>query len=351
MNQLSIHVIYEYGEDLRPHASASLRLLRPLSHPAVNQNLNISFGRNLGYGYPNLVMIDRLWRPDICPQMVRDLATEVHNCGAQLIYWFDDDFLALYNERQKITLTQKESFETFLEICDACVVSSLQLKDTYSSHPRIFYHPSALDERIIINKAHHEYDEQKITIGYMGTSTHDEDLKIIGPSLQHISSRYPGKLRFQFVGVMNVDQLGQWESLRQLPIEIITPMTLENEYQLFMLWFTSRLKWDIGLAPLGDTIFNRSKSDIKFLDYAAAGVSGIFSKVPAYQSTVTDHKNGLLVSNTSDAWDEALTQLIENPSQRMAIASNASTYLYQNRIVLQCADCWRSLLENFAISA
>ena len=39
--------------------------------------------------------------------------------------------------------------------------------------------------------------------------------------------------------------------------------------------------WHIGLAPLLDTAFNRSKSPIKAMDYAAIGLATLASDMPS----------------------------------------------------------------------
>ena len=65
MSRRRIHVVYEWGDDLRPHGSAYIRLLRPLSHPAVRDSLDVSFGRYYDGQPVDAVIVDRLWLPEI----------------------------------------------------------------------------------------------------------------------------------------------------------------------------------------------------------------------------------------------------------------------------------------------
>jgi glycosyltransferase involved in cell wall biosynthesis len=127
-------------------------------------------------------------------------------------------------------------------------------------------------------------------------------------------------------------------ALEGLPIRFVSPKPDEVEYPLFMLWFTSRLGWDIALSPLADTPFNRCKSDIKFLDYSAIGAAGIYSRVPAYESSVEHLKTGWLIKNDVEAWTEAIEELLCNNHLRAHLSQNATRYLYTERTLAHRAQ-------------
>lgn len=345
MKRLKVHVLYEYGINSRPHASSSLRLLRPLNYPTVREEIDVTFGPGLdGAGSPDLVVVDRLWRPDIQPDMAHRLADEVHRLGSKLSYWFDDNFLALEGIKP-IPAHLLDSFRAFLAVSDSYVVSTPNLKETFDDVKPIVVLPSALDERIIVRKVPQTVDHRPLMIGYMGSATHDQDLALALPALREICERYQGKIRFQILGAVNREKRKKWDELEKLPVELISPMTHENEYQLFMLWFTGTVCWDIAIAPLVDDRFNIYKSDIKFLDYTAAGVPAVFSKLPSYSGTVEHGKTGLLVENDQKAWVEAVDRLIREAPLRHELLRNAEAYLYQHRTLAQCAGKWVETLQ------
>jgi glycosyltransferase involved in cell wall biosynthesis len=97
-------------------------------------------------------------------------------------------------------------------------------------------------------------------------------------------------------------------------------------------------------------MFNRCKSDIKFLDYSALGFPGIYSRVPAYEGTVRHLETGYLVENTPSAWAEALDELLSNNDLRTQLALNAQEYVFSSRTLLQGAIRWReaifSIIQN-----
>jgi glycosyltransferase involved in cell wall biosynthesis len=125
---------------------------------------------------------------------------------------------------------------------------------------------------------------------------------------------------------------------------MINPPPQEREYPFFQLWFSSHVDWDIALAPLIDTPFNRCKSDIKFLDYSAIGVPGIYSRVPAYLSSVQHLETGWLVDNQVQTWTAALEECLNNKELRLQVSRNASRYLYKERILARTTQKWLEAL-------
>jgi len=90
----------------------------------------------------------------------------------------------------------------------------------------------------------------------------------------------------------------------------------------------SKLNFDIGLAPLLDDPFHRSKTNNKYREFGACGIAGIYSNVPVYSEFVSNYETGILVDNTSDEWYKALVQLIEDHKLRQRIGKAARQDLF-----------------------
>jgi glycosyltransferase involved in cell wall biosynthesis len=281
----------------------------------------------------------------------------VRRAGAKLIYALDDNFLDLPAERFPFaSLPGARPVEELLWVvrfllhqADGVLVTTDTLKERFLPlNPNVAVLPHALDERLLVRRGVQRdgspFGPRKQVIGYMGTFTHDGDLMMILPALQAICRRRAAEVELQIVGV--IGQPDTLNALDGLPVRVIGPRRGETAYPLFMLWFTSRLGWDIAISPLQATRFNHCKSDIKFLDYSAIGAAGIFSRVPAYQSTVQHAETGLLVENDSAAWEEALEALLSDGDLRMHVAGNATKTLYEQRTLEQCAQHWWSALDS-----
>lgn len=346
-----VHVVYEYGIDYRPHSSPFLRLIRPFSHPRVQAHIDTTF--DLDYtGEPvDMVLVDRLWRPDVSMQLVQELVNRIRLKGARFVYSLDDNFFDLVLENKAWPPREFLPIVAFmLHQADGVLVSTPTLrKRLLEYNPNIIVLPNQLDERLLV--IHHPGEinnlsnHNRLVIGYMGTFTHDDDFMMILPALKTIHQRYPGRTEIQIIGVVRSEEVKS--NLLGLPVRYVYPRPEEQEYPLFMLWFTGHVHWDIAISPLRDTPFNRCKSDIKFLDYASIGAAGIFSQIPAYSSTIHHKEDGWIAENTPEAWAEALDTLIQDGSLRVRIAQNAARYLYSERILAQRAPDFVDVINSF----
>jgi processive 1,2-diacylglycerol beta-glucosyltransferase len=360
MNRRRVHILFEHGSDQQPFGSGQIRLLRPLTHPSIGACMQIT--TSLEYDGQNVdaVIVDRLWRPDISPILAQNLLDRIHRASARLIYALDDNFLDMASEKKDWQLTKDQLWvvEFFLSQSDGVLVTTPALAERLAGlNSRIVVLPHALDERLLANsdKSAGKFLQKvlravrpankRILIGYMGTFTHDDDLQMILPALRTVWRRHADEIEFQFIGVVGRDET--WHSLKGLPIRMVRPKAGKTEYLSFMPWFSNNVHWDIALSPLQDTLFNRCKSDIKFLDYCAIGATGIYSRVSAYASTVRHRETGWLAENTQVAWSDALERLIEDAVLRKQIAHNATQYLYSERILARCATNWVRGLEDF----
>jgi glycosyltransferase involved in cell wall biosynthesis len=359
--QRTIRVLYEYGPDLYPHGSAFIRLLSPFSHPSLGAQGRITFHREYSGQPADAVIVDRLWRPDISPALARKLVDDVRWAGAKLIYALDDNFLDLPSERFPfVSLPGARPAEELLWVvrfllrqADGVLVTTDALRERFLPlNPNVAVLPHALDERLLIwpgvQRDGSPFGPRKRVIGYMGTLTHDGDLTMILPALQGVCRRHAG-VELQIIGV--IGRQDTLAALRDLPARIVSPTLSETAYPLFMLWFTSRIGWDIALSPLEATRFNDCKSDIKFLDYCAIGAAGVFSRVPAYASSVRHAETGLLVENDSAAWEEALEALLADGDLRMHVADNAARTLYEQRTLEHRAHHWLSAVDGLLEAA
>lgn len=86
------------------------------------------------------------------------------------------------------------------------------------------------------------------------------------------------------------------------------------------------LSLDLGIGPLADTPFNRGKSGLRAIEYAALGVPAVLSDGPAYRPWVEHGVTGVLIEHGPDEagdWAEVLDTLTTNEHLRRTMGNAA----------------------------
>lgn len=348
---IKVHVLYEHSGDGIPHGSSVIRLLRPLSHPKSSQYVTMTSGTSYEKINTDVIILDRLWKPGIKINDAERLVEYARKKGIILLYSLDDNLLDLKLNEPCVshpTSNERNIIRYFVRESDGVIVSTPALRERIKNlNSKIVVIENALDERLFKNfrKKTDYRDKEKLTIGYMGTFTHDLDLYEILSPLKKILNKYNSKVKFEIIGALSNDQL-----LKLLPNSNRISIDGNYEYTQFWNWMCKNIFWDIGIAPLKINEFTRCKSDIKFLDYAALGVPGIFTRCPPYEFSIAHGKTGLIVENDNDSWASALETLICDDDLRSTLSSNAWDYLNSKRTLESCVFKWIDALHIFTRS-
>lgn len=338
-------LLYEYSQVGLPHSSAYVRLLRPLSYPAVQERFFITAAPVYAGQAAEIVVIDRTWHPDLTLESAMRLVESLEQQDIKWLYHLDDDLLTAPTDA--VTEAEKAAVAFFLRQANAVLVSTQPLAEQVQAHNRhVYVVPNALDERLLspLTVTPPPFADRPLVMGYMGTRTHDHDLQMLLPALQAVGQEVQVPLALHIIG--GAASASTWQALNALPFPVRAVQPPVEQYPHFIAWFTSSLPWDIALAPLTDTPFNRCKSDVKFLDYSALGLAGIYSDGLAYNSSVLHGVTGWLVQNKTAVWVEALHRLIADAALRRELGANARRHLYQERILAHRIQDWIAALES-----
>lgn len=341
---MKIQLLFEHGDDLIPYGCSYIRLLLPYGYSNDHQ---YKFAQSTEYdkGKSDIYIIERLWKPGLSLLEAEKVVRSIRQNNKKLIYTLDDNLLDLqvfHNGSVFPSTEQKNIIRYFAREADALIVSTTPLKERFSRlNPNIYVVENAIDERLI---KHNDYiaKEDSITIGYMGTPSHESDLLMVLGPLREILQKYKGKVRLELVGILsNHSVMGLFNNLPVTNLDVSGHV----EYPKFMKWLSHNIKWDFAIAPLEDSVFSKSKSDIKFLDYGILGVPGIFSKVKPYETTIKHLETGYLVENTYFDWCNALEEMIANQLLRKNISLEAKNYVKHHRILKECYMRWLNVLD------
>lgn len=261
--------------------------------------------------------------------------------GKKVIIDCDDNYLDvpesnLLYDTFKVGKKDRAFTSTILSLADVITVSTEPLAERIQSHIKqtqgiykeVVVIPNMNDIKIWTDVV----PRDEFVIGYSGSNSHQDDLKMVMPSIIEVMKKYP--VKFELIGAISKDKLRDY--FDGIDIEILDRIGLipaSTVFEEYPLWLASQ-GWKIGIAPLVDTAFTRSKSHIKWMEYSSCKIPTVASRVYPYfmpiggVDTIRDNETGLLVRN--NGWVNALSELIENEDKRKKLALNAYNYVKEN---------------------
>ena len=272
-----------------------------------------------------------------CPMTdtLREFATMAKQMNKPL--WYDVDDLVIdtkYTDQipflDRMQPEERQAYDQnvrnmgeLLSLCDAAVTTTAALAEELKQYvPEVLINRNcASDEMLLLSEAvlkekqkKNEADgtAKKVRLGYFsGSATHLDDIEMIVPVLKQLLGKNPN-LELLIVGIL------------ELPVELklfASQIQMEGfvDYQKLPERIASV---DINLAPLTDTIFNRAKSENKWVEAALVQTVTAASNLGAFAEMVQDGEDGVLCRDEAE-WLEKLQWLIDDEQARKAIAGRA----------------------------
>lgn len=226
-----------------------------------------------------------------------------------------------------------EWFKHQLEFSDGAIVSTETLFDKYSKYNKnVFLVKNSIDFKMW-DKLKPAPQNKKIRIGWQGSAHHYEDLDILKDFLPKIFEKYKKKIEVHIFGDVP-DYLANLDIIKHdvVPINMY-PQTLKN------------LNFDIALAPLHDSEFNRAKSNLRVIEYGALKKAVVASgnKNLPYASVIKHGENGFL-AETKEEWVECVSKLIESKELREEFGSNLYKDVKKNYNLKDWAETYENIL-------
>lgn len=219
----------------------------------------------------------------------------------RLVFEIDDDIWAVdptnFSAYQAIELEHQHAAEHAIQVAHVVTVSTPTLAEVVRPlNPNVVVLPNCVDGRLLETERPRR---DRLTIGWAGGDSHIRDLALIAAQLRRV-------LRQEQVEFHNIGT--DYRKVANLPGRY-TPWESR-------VWdYYEQIDFDIGLAPLVNSVFNASKSHIKALEYMALGVPVIASDSPAYSSLVVHGETGFLVRRDHE-WRKYLRLLINDREMR-----------------------------------
>ncbi|GMT48511.1 MAG: hypothetical protein IEMM0008_0050 [bacterium] len=318
--------------------SAEIRLvnvLRALKYPSykiVESYRGLSRETIDDFISAHIIVFQRAFDPTT--RKLFDLALQ---SGKVLLYDIDDDLLSL-PENSLISLTHKdkERIIYFLSQSTYLMTSTQRLKEKYKSYNR---RVRVIENTIDVHKWQRPSDKTMgktrillVSIDYFKLTVFKEPFIDLLEDLLELDH-----IELYIIGTVPSTDLLTHENVHSLGF--IFP------YEAY-LRTVQDLRVDIALVPLEETDFHAYKSVIKFVEYSALGIAGVFSDVSPYNSDLIQDKiNALIVDNTREAWEKAIHLLIEDSIIRKKLTDHAYQTVCQHYDIKYATQKWQALIS------
>lgn len=257
--------------------------------------------------------------------------------GIRTVVEVDDDFESLhwltpawFTTHPKIAATEwsRNYLKAACREADLVVVTTQALADRYASHGRVVIVPNYIPEAWLQTPRN---QHSNVIVGWTGTvGTHQGDLKVTRGGVAQVIRETAAHFR-----VVGNPELVQRDLSLDEPPENLPWSSWEGYPQRIATL-------DIGIAPLADNAFNRAKSWLKPLEYAALGVPSVVSPLPAYEALVKQGI-GTLARDQARDWRRKLKQLIEDEQYRLeqsALSRAVAEQLTIEKNAWRFAEAW-----------
>jgi glycosyltransferase involved in cell wall biosynthesis len=187
-----------------------------------------------------------------------------------------------------------------------------------------------------MQKRRDEY-QGKIIIGLTGSPTHSADWEVLRNVMPQLLEKNPD-VRLLLMGYIP-EYFTELDNVIRLP------------FQSYDQYAQKIRNCDIILAPVDPNDgFNLGKSPIKAIEGQAArrklsngkfaGAAVIATDNPIYRLAIKNGETGLLVEQTSDAWNNAIQSLIDSAERRERIQVQGHKWVYKHHDMSKNWKLW-----------
>lgn len=281
-------------------------------------------------------------------QAVVEAIPRIQSLGVAVVVEVDDDFHALpkgHGARKGTSVANDPTYNRMwlrkaCEQADLVTVTTPALAERYGAHGRVAVLPNLVPASYLAVPTHAPRVESP-TVGWTGSVvTHVGDLEVMGGVVPGVLEATGARFVSWGVG-MTEEALGvkgrvrPWSDLRGAYPRQVADL-------------------DVGLVPLADNAFNRAKSWLKGMEYAALGVPFIASPRAEYWRLAEEILpgspwGGVGMASTPEVWRDQLAWLLRNPDVRAQVAATnreaMAPHTYENHAD-RWLDAWRRAADN-----
>lgn len=274
-----------------------------------------------------------------CTDLINEFVDKAKKLNKKVAYDVDDLVIDTFYTNQikfvqEMGVADKVAYDNnvlnmqkLLKKCDFAITSTNCLAEELKKYVPFVYinRNTASEEMVKLSKEAIKIKEESqiVKLGYFsGSITHNADFEMILPIIITLMERHEN-IELYLVGELDLpDGLQKYSGrIKKLPFG-----DWRHLPQIISLV-------DINLAPLENTIFNKAKSENKWVEAALVKTVTVASDVGAFHDCIENKKTGFLCSSTEE-WETTLNYLIEHKEERDKVAEYAQKHCLENNTTI-----------------
>jgi SAM-dependent methyltransferase len=286
-----------------------LRVVYPMRALSTDPSIVVRIGQNADQVGADTEMprIFVLHRPALTGQSAAGLMRRLRAGGWMVVTEFDDhpDFFQSMQSEDQFSFRAVHAVQT----------STPALAEVLRArNPEVQVFPNAIH---ILPEIRNFADPNTTTL-FFGALNRERDWQALMPILNAVAATVGDRLRF-----IVVHDRAFFEAL-ETPHKSFTPTCDHDTYMSLLC------RSEISFMPLGDTWFNRAKSDLKFIEAGACRVAALASHV-VYGDSIEDGVTGLLFRD-GEQLRARLLRLIAMPAMARGLGDAARSHVAAERM-------------------
>lgn len=245
------------------------------------------------------------------------------------------------------------ALDSFIKEADLVTCSTKFLAEEYKKlNDNVVVLPNCIDPFYFDEPKRNETDIVRIGVtGSVGTTA---DLEVLKPIVEHYQN--DPRVRIVLLSMPKHDENQIMKELYKDEYDFWSKINMEwhtfipsHEYYDYL----NDLKLDMVIIPRYDSLFNRCKSNLKFLENSMFEIPSVCQAFPTgdspYQQNPEDSKY-LLLADTFPEWIEQIEKLINDKELRREMGRKAREYVEENydinKFGYRWAEAYQKLLDN-----
>jgi len=272
--------------------------------------------------------------------MVPDLAeliADLNRRGILAVYEIDDDLLHVDPASRQAAVNPADYAGQIERCIRACQCVQCATESLAASLAAVHVEVAVLENQLDGVPPFSAKPQRETTIvGYAAGTDHGHDWPVIRDAYNRTCAQLDARGMAIETWIIGDPEI--FESIES-PRKRLLPLLPRPEYMKFLGAI------DLSIMPLRDSVFNRSKSDIKYLESAAMGTPVLASDL-VYGRTIRDGETGLVFRN-ADEFVSGLERLVSDRPFAQRLARAAHAYVSENRLVDQHARRWAAVYKDW----